>query len=159
MNADELGPAPSSDTPVVDRLWEGLGAWLGGVLAASGLALAMAATLGWPRRAAAELSTTQLAVLGVQALASSAGLARAGRALCRRYPLAVGVAFVAAVPAALALLMAAEWRDPSTPHASWARLLGDGVRLAALEAVPVGYVLWRVRAPRRESAAAITPPA
>jgi hypothetical protein len=62
-------------------------------------------------------------------------------------------AFAGGMPAALALLMAVEWRDPSEPLATWGHLLAGSVRFAALGAVPVGYLLWMLtlRSPRARS--------
>ena len=105
-------------------------------------AIAISTTLGWPRRAAAELTGSQLGFLIVQAVVCCGFVVRTGRRLCRRYPGAVAVAFAAGVPGALALLMALEWRNAHEPMAKWTDLLLNGVRLAALEAVPVGYLLW-----------------
>jgi hypothetical protein len=49
-----------------------------------------------------------------------------------------------------AVLMVVEWRDPGELLATWGHLLADSVRFAALEAVPVGYLLWMLalRSPR-----------
>jgi hypothetical protein len=154
MRGDGAEPRALSDTPLLDRLWGGLSAWLRGNLAVSGAALTVAATLGWPRRAAAALTGSQIAWLSAQALASSVVLGRGGRRLCRRYPGTLVVACVAGVPAALALLMTWEWHDPREPLASWTRLLTASVQLAALEAGPVGYLLWRLhqRQPARQQA-------
>ena len=48
------------------------------------------------------------------------------------------------------LFLHMEWADAREPHASWGRLLSGSVQLAALEAGPVGYVLWHFRRPRAE---------
>jgi hypothetical protein len=48
----------------------------------------------------------------------------------------------------LALLMGLEWLDPREPLATWGSLLTRSVQLAALEAAPVGYLLWLLRQPR-----------
>jgi hypothetical protein len=149
INPEE--PAPDlSDTPAADRIWDGLVAWIGGTLAICGAAVAISTALGWPRRAAAELPGSALAFLIVQAVVCGAFVVRSGRSLRRRYPGAVAVAFVAGVPAALAVLMVVEHRDPSEPLATWGHLLAASVRFAALEAVPVGYLLWMLalRSPR-----------
>jgi hypothetical protein len=134
---------PMDDSPIPDRLWDGMLALLGGTLAVAGAAVAVAGTLGWPRRAPAELTGTQLALLGAQALASVGAVAWSGRRLCRRYPGAVAVAFAAAVPAALALLVGIEWWDPREPHAGWGDLFLNGTALAALVAGPAAFVLRR----------------
>jgi hypothetical protein len=144
-------PAPGlSDTPAADRIWDGLVAWIGGTLAICGAAVAISASLGWPRRAAAELPGPELAFLIVQAVVCCAFVVRSGRSLRRRYPGAVAVAFASGVPAALAVIMVVEWRDPSEPLATWGHLLAASVRFAAFEAVPVGYLLWMLalRRPR-----------
>src|SRR6476661_7719083 len=46
-------PAPTAldDTPIPDRIWDGLVAWMRGTFAVIGAALAISATLGYPRRA------------------------------------------------------------------------------------------------------------
>jgi hypothetical protein len=143
MSGAEEEPAPDlTDTPTVDRIWDGLVAWMGGTFAVCGAAVAISAALGWPRRAAAELPGWDLAFLITQAVACSAFVVRSGRSLCRRYPGALAVAFAGGVPAALAVLMVVEWRDPGEPLATWGHLLAGSVRFAALEAVPVGYLLW-----------------
>ncbi|MEP6688118.1 MAG: P1 family peptidase [Gemmatimonadales bacterium] len=64
------------------------------------------------------------------------------------------MAFAGGVPAALAVLMVVAWRDRSEPLAGWGHLLGASVRLATLEAVPVGYLL-RLLALRRVRAVAL----
>ena len=142
--SDEATTAPS-DTPIPDRIWDGLVAWMSGTFAVVGAALAISATLGWPRRTAAALTGAQLAVLVLQAFACSGFVVRSGRSLSRSYPGALLVAFTAGVPAALAALMGMEWLHPGDPVATWGRLLVGSVRLAALEAVPVGYLLWILR--------------
>jgi hypothetical protein len=149
MNPEEAAP-DLSDTPAADRIWDGLVAWIGGTLAICGAAIAISAALGWPRRAAAALPGSELAFLIVQAVVCCAFVVRSGRSLRRRYPGAVAVAFAAGVPAALAVLMVVEHRDPSEPLATWGHLLVASVRFAALEAVPVGYLLWMLalRSPR-----------
>ena len=140
MSQDE--PAPTlTDTPAADRLWDGVLIWMRGTFAVCGTAVAISAALGWPRRAVAELPGTALAFLLTQAAACAAFVGRTGWRLCRRLPGAVAVAFAAGVPAALAVLMLVEWRDASVPLATWGRLLGGSVKIAALEAVPVGYLL------------------
>ena len=46
------------------------------------------------------------------------------------------MAFIAGVPAALAVFMILEWRDPREPLATWTELVTNSVWLAALEATP-----------------------
>jgi hypothetical protein len=155
---DEAAGSTLSDTPIPDRLWDGLLAWMRGTFAVIGTALAVSATLGWPRRPAAALTGAQLGFLAVQAAACSGFVVRSGRRLCRRIPGALAVAFAAGVPATLVVLMAAEWRDPREPIATWASLLVGSLRLAAIEAVPVGYLLWSLtQRPLRWGGAGSTP--
>jgi D-aminopeptidase len=130
------------DTPAADRLWNGLVSWIAGTLAVCGAAIAISTALGWPRRAPAELPGSELAFLIGQAAACSAFVVRSGRMVCRRFPGAVAVAFAAGVPAALAVLMALEWREQSQPITTWGALLLGSLRVAAVEAGPVGYLLW-----------------
>jgi hypothetical protein len=137
--------APLDDTPIPDRIWDGLLAWMRGTLVVTSTALAIATTLGWPRRAAAELTRAQLAFLVLQAILCSAFVVRSGHRLCRRFPGALLVAFTSGVPAALALLMSVEWFDAREPMATWWELFVNSVRLSALEAVPLGYFLWILR--------------
>ena len=111
------------DTPAADRLWNGLVSWIAGTLAVCGAAIAISTALGWPRRAPAELPGSELAFLIGQAAACSAFVVRSGRMVCRRFPGAVAVAFAAGVPAALAVLMALEWREQSQPITTWGALL------------------------------------
>jgi D-aminopeptidase len=59
------------------------------------------------------------------------------------------------VPATLAVLMVMEWRHPSEPLAAWGQLLGGSVRFAALEALPVGYLLWMLAARSLRTPAAV----
>ena len=110
--------APLDDTPIPDRIWDGLLAWMRGTLI---------------------VTSTALAIL------CSAFVVRSGRRLCRRFPGALLVAFTAGVPAALALLMSVEWFDARQPMATWWELFGNSVRLAALETVPLAYFLWILR--------------
>jgi hypothetical protein len=148
--SDDESAGNLTDTPASDRIWDGLAAWMSGTFAICGAAIAISTALGWPRRAAAELPGLQVAFLITQAVACSAFIVRSGRSLRRRYPGALAVAFAGGVPAALAVLMVVEWRDPSEPLATWGHLLAGSVRFAALEAVPVGYLLWMLalRSPR-----------
>ena len=140
--AGEPATPPLSDTPIPDRLWDGMVAWMSGTFVVFATAIAISTTLGWPRRAAAELTGSQLGFLISQAVVCCAFVLRSGRRVCRRYPGAVAVAFTAGVPASLALLMALEWRDAQEPMTTWTRLFLNSGRLAALEAAPVGYLLW-----------------
>jgi hypothetical protein len=140
----DAGPAEPSDTPIPDVIWDGLLAWMRGTFAVIGTALAISATLGWPRRPAATVTGGQLGVLAVQALVCSGVIVRSGRHLSRRPAGAVAVAFAAGVPAALALLMVMAWRDPREPVATWGALFLGSLRFAALEALPVGYLLWNL---------------
>ena len=87
------------------------------------------------------LTGSQLGFLVAQAVACSAFVVQSGRRLCRRYPGALVVAFTAGLPGALAVLMVVEW-SRREPLASWWDLLRGSVRFAALEAVPVGFLLW-----------------
>jgi hypothetical protein len=135
-------PRPLDDTPIPDQLWDGLIAWMRGTFAVIGTALAISATLGYPRRAPVELSGSQLAFLVAQAVACSAFMVQSGRRLCRHYRGAVLVAFAAGVPGALAILMAIGWFDRREPLAGWWDVLVGSVRFAALEALPVGFLLW-----------------
>lgn len=137
-------PEPSrlDDTPIPDQLWDGLVAWMRGTFAVVGTALAISATLGYPRRAPGELSGSQLAFLVVQAVTCSAFVVQSGRRLCRHYRGGVLVAFAAGVPAALAVLMAIGWYDRREPLAGWWDVLAGSVKLAALEAWPAGFLLW-----------------
>lgn len=113
-----------------------------GTFAIIGTALAISATLGYPRRAPGELSGSQLAFLVVQAVTCSAFVVQSGRRLCRHYRGGVLVAFAAGVPAALAVLMAIGWYDRREPLAGWWDVLAGSVKLAALEAWPAGFLLW-----------------
>lgn len=133
---------PPSDTPIPDRLWDGLVAWLAGLLAVCAAAIVISNTLGWPRRPPALLTGGQLAVLAAQALACSAFVVRSGRRLTRRWPGALAVAFTAAVPAGTALLMGLVWLRAGDRGPSWLDLLGRSIMLAAVEAAPLSYLLW-----------------
>jgi hypothetical protein len=135
-------PRPLDDTPIPDKLWDGLVAWMRGTFAVLGTALAISATLGYPRRAPGELSGSQLAFLVAQAVACSGFMVQSGRRLCRHYGGAVLVAFAAGVPGALAVLMAIGWFDRREPLAGWWDVLVGSVKFAALEALPVGFLLW-----------------
>ena len=137
-------PAPTGldDTPIADKLWDGLVAWMRGTFAVVGAALAISATLGYPRRAPGELSGSQLAFLISQAVACSAFMVQSGRRLCRHYRGAILVAFAAGLPGALAVLMAVEWHQRRPPLAGWWDLAVGSVKFAALEAMPVGFLLW-----------------
>jgi hypothetical protein len=141
--ADE-SPEPGGldDTPIPDKLWDGLLAWMRGTFAVIGTALAVSATLGYPRRAPGELNGSQLAFLVAQAVTCSAFMVQSGRRLCRHYRGAVLVAFAAGVPGALAVLMAIGWYDRREPLAGWWDVLAGSVKFAALEALPVGFLLW-----------------
>jgi hypothetical protein len=132
------------DTPIPDRIWDGMVAWMRGTFAVMGTALAISATLGYPRRAPGELSGPQLAFLVAQGVACSAFVVQSGRRLCRRYPGAVLVALIAGLPGALAVLMGVEWMQRREPLATWGDLLVGSARFAALEAAPVGFLLWMV---------------
>lgn len=139
---DEPVPEALDDTPIPDRIWDGLVAWMRGTLAVIGTALAISATLGYPRRAPGELSGSQLAILIAQAIACSGFVVQSGRRLCRRYPGAVLVALIAGLPGALAVLMGVEWVEQREPLASWWDLVVGSAKFAALEAGPVGFLLW-----------------
>jgi hypothetical protein len=141
-SSDEPAPTGLDDTPIPDRIWDGLVAWMRGTFAVLGAALAISATLGYPRRAPGELSGSQLAFLIAQAIACSAFVVQSGRRLCRSYPRALFVAFMAGLPGALAVLMGVEWMERPEPLASWWDLLVGSAKFAALEAVPVGFLLW-----------------
>jgi hypothetical protein len=142
---DPLSSETPSDTPIPDQIWDVLGAWMRGTFAVIGVALAVSATLGWPRPAAAMLTGAQLALLVSQAVASGAVIVQSGRRLSRRPLGAVAVAVVAGVPVTLAFLMIVEWTGPRGVPATWAHLFKSSLQLAALEAAPVGYLLWRLR--------------
>ena len=133
-----------SDTPIPDQIWDGLVAWMRGTFAVVGLALAIHATLGWPRPADAMLTPGQLAFLVFQAVASSVVIVQSGRRLSRHLDWAVVVAFVAGVPATLAVLMIVEWIGGREAPATWGHLFVASVKLAVIEAAPAGYLLWRV---------------
>jgi hypothetical protein len=136
-----------SDTPIPDRLWDGMVAWLGGTLAVCAAAIAISNTLGWPRRPAALLTGWQLMILGAQAVACSAFVLRSGQRFSRRLPGAVVVALAAGVPGAFTVLMGAEWLRPADPPTGWFELLRRSAGLAAVMAVPVGYLLWTLGPP------------
>jgi len=154
---DAAASSALSDTPIPDLIWDGLLAWMRGTFAVIGTAVAISATLGWPRRAAADLSGGQLGVLVAQAVVCSAFIARSGRHLSRRFAGALLVAFGAGVPAALAILMVLAWRDHREPVATWGDLLLGTLRLTALETLPIGYLLWNLsRWPRPWSSASGT---
>ena len=140
--SDPDEPSGLDDSPIPDKLWDGLLAWMRGIVAVIGTALAIWATLGYPRRAPDELSGSQLAFLVAQAVACSAFVVQSGRRLCRHYRGAVLVAFAAGVPGALAVLMAIAWYDRREPLAGWWHVLAGGVKFAALEALPAGFLLW-----------------
>jgi hypothetical protein len=155
---DDAESTAPSDTPIPDRLWDGLLAWMRGTFAVLGTALAISATLGWPRRPPTDLGGGQIAVLVVQAFVCAVVLVRSGRHLSRHCAGALAVAFAAGVPAALAILMLLAWRDPREPAATWGDLFLGSLRFAALEAVPVGYLLWNLtRWPGSWSNASETP--
>jgi hypothetical protein len=137
-----IEPARLDDTPIPDQLWDALVAWMRGTFAVVGTALAVSATLGYPRRAPGELDGSQLAFLVAQAAACSAFMVQSGRRLCRHYRGAVLVAFAAGVPGALAVLMALGWFDRREPLAGWRDVLAGSVKFAALETLPVGFLLW-----------------
>ena len=139
---EQAEPSGLDDTPIPDKLWDGLVAWMRGTFAVVGAALAISATLGYPRRAPGQLSGSQLAFLVVQALTCSAFMVQSGRRLCRHYRGAVLVAFAAGVPGALAVLMAIGWYDRREPLAGWWDVLAGSVKFAALETLPVGFLLW-----------------
>jgi len=141
---DDATSSALSDTPIPDRIWDGLLVWMRGTFAVIGTALAISATLGWPRRAAADLSGAQLGVLVAQAVACSVFVVRTGRHVSRRCAGALAVAFGAGVPAALAILMILAWRDHREPVATWGELFLGSLRVAALETLPVGYLLWNI---------------
>src|SRR5689334_15409166 len=61
--SDPDEPSGLDDSPIPDKLWDGLLAWMRGIVAVIGTALAIWATLGYPRRAPGELSGSQLAFL------------------------------------------------------------------------------------------------
>jgi len=130
------------DTPIPDRLWDGLMGWMRGTIAVIGTALAVSATLGYPRRSPDGLTGSQLAFLVAQAVGCSAFVVHSGRRLCRRYRGALVVAFAAGVPASLALLLVLAWLDRREPLTNWWSVLVGSVQFAALEAVPVGFLLW-----------------
>jgi len=75
-------------------------------------------------------------------VACSAFVVQSGRRLCRHYRGAVRVAFAAGVPGARAVLMAIAWYDRREPLAGWWDVLAGGVKFAALEALPAGFLLW-----------------
>jgi hypothetical protein len=137
-----------SDTPAADLIWDGLVAWMRGTFAVIGIALAIHATLGYPRPADATLTRGQLAFLVMQAVASSLVIVQSGRRLSRHLYWAVAVALVAGVPATLAVLMIVEWSGGGEAPATWAHLFGASIKLALVEAVPVGYLLWRLQTDR-----------
>jgi hypothetical protein len=139
---DEPEPSALDDTPIPDRIWDGMVAWIRGTFAVVGTALAISATLGYPRRGPGALSGSQVAFLIAQAAACSGFVVQSGRRLCRRYTGAVLVAFTAGLPGALAVLLAVEWFQPREPLASWWDLLAGSAKFAALEAAPVGFLLW-----------------
>jgi len=130
------------DTPIPDRLWDGLLAWMRGTFAVIGAALAVSATLGYPRRAPDGLTGSQLAFLVAQAVGCSAFVVHSGRRFCRRYRGALVVAFIAGVPGSLALLLVLAWLDRREPLTGWWSVLAGSVQFATLEAVPVGFLLW-----------------
>jgi hypothetical protein len=134
-----------TDTPIPDQIWDGLVAWMRGTFAVIAVALAISATLGYPRPAAGALTGIQLAGLVTQALASSWVIVQSGRRLSRRFPGAILTAAVACVPATLAVLMVYEWIAAAETPASWGHLFKASIELALVEMVPVGYLLWRVR--------------
>jgi hypothetical protein len=138
----EAEPSGLDDPPIPDQLWDGLVAWMRGTFAVIGTALAVSATLGYPRRAPGELSGSQLAFLIAQAVACSAFMVQSGRRLCRHYRGAVLVAFAAGLPGALAVLMTIGWFDGREPLTGWWDVLAGSVKLAAVEALPVGFLLW-----------------
>jgi hypothetical protein len=144
-DAPPSGPLESyrlDDIPIPDKLWDGLVAWMRGTFAVIGAALAISATLGYPRRAPGDLNGSQLAFLVAQAVTCSAFMVQTGRRLCRHYRGAVLVAFAAGIPGAVAVLMAIGWYDRREPLANWWDVLAGSVKFAALEALPVGFLLW-----------------
>ena len=123
-----------------------------GTFGVVGFALAVSAILGYPRPSAATLSGTQLVLLVVQALGSSAVIVQSGRRLSRRFLGALLTASVACVPATLAALLVNEWFTHAETQASWGHLLTASLELALVETVPVAYLLWRVRQWQEEKA-------
>ena len=91
------------------------------------------------------LTGVQLALLVSQAVASSVVIVQSGRRLARRPLGALAVAVVAGVPVTLALLMIVEWTGPREAPATWAHRFKASLQFAAVEAAPVGYLLWRLR--------------
>jgi hypothetical protein len=138
-------PEVPSDTPIPDQIWDGLVAWMRGTIGVIGFALGVHAILGYPRPSAATLTGMQLLLLLLQAVASTAVIVGSGRGLSRRITWAIAVALVACVPATLAVLMIVEWNGGREAPATWGHLLGASAKLALLEAVPVGYLLWRLQ--------------
>ena len=65
-------------------------------------------------------------------------------------PWAMLIALVAGVPATLAVLMLLEWSGGREAPATWGHLLKASAELALLEAMPVGYLIWRLREGRIE---------
>jgi hypothetical protein len=141
---DDPAGTPPSDTPAADRLWDGMLAWMRGTFVVYATAIAISTTLGWPRREAGQLSGSQIGFLVSQAVVCSAFVVRSGWRLCRRFAGAAAVALTAGVPGSLALLLVLAWRGSPEPASSWGELLWNSARLAALEAVPVGYLLWQI---------------
>ena len=144
MTEDDPAGSLPSDTPAADRLWDGMLAWMRGTFVVYATAIAISTTLGWPRRAAGQLSGSQIGFLISQAVLCWAFVVRTGWRLCRPIAGAAAVAWAAGLPGSLALLLAQEWRGSLEPASTWGELLWTSVRLAALEAVPVGYLLWLV---------------
>lgn len=144
-----MGDLPS-DTPIPDQVWDGLVAWMRGTFGVIGVALGVHAILGYPRPSAATLTRMQLALLLVQAVASSAVIVESGRRLSRRLTWAMLIAFVAGVPATLAVMMLVEWSGGREAPATWGHLFKASAQLALLEAAPVGYLIWRLREGRIE---------
>jgi hypothetical protein len=141
---DSEGPSASAldDTPIPDKIWDGLVAWMRGTFAVIGTALAVSATLGYPRRSPDGLTGPQVAFLVAQAVGCGAFVVHSGRRLCRRYAGAFVVALTAGIPASLALLMVLAWFDRREPLTSWWSVLSGSLQFAALEAAPVGFLLW-----------------
>ena len=144
MTEDDPAGSLPSDTPAADRLWDGMLAWMRGTFVVYATAIAISTTLGWPRREAGQLSGSQIGFLISQAVVCCAFVVRSGWRLCRRFAGAAAVALAAGVPGSLALLLALEWRGSLEPASTWGALLWNSVRLAAVEAVPVGYLLWLI---------------
>ena len=114
------------------------------VLILCGTALAAAATLGIPPGPPALLRGRQLAFLAFQGGLASLWCAVRLRPHSRGPAGAAAGVFATLIPLAVLMMLFTEWRDGREPLLGWWHLVGAGVALAAVETVPVTWLVLRV---------------